>query len=159
MSVNLTVNGVTYAYPTNNDELWGVQATNWAVAVTSALATATSQGDLSPTTLVTIQNNQPTPTNVTGLLFDKAIVRSAEIEYYVYRVRGATEVLESGTIRVGFKTDADTWYLNRTSSLIDEVGVHFDITTSGQVTYTSTDISTSGTYAGAMRYRARVLPV
>lgn len=37
MSVNLTVNGTTYAYPSTGDEQWGTVATNWASAVTSGM--------------------------------------------------------------------------------------------------------------------------
>lgn len=37
MSVSLTVNGVTYAYPSTGDQSWGDAATNWAQAVTSGM--------------------------------------------------------------------------------------------------------------------------
>lgn len=37
MSVNLTVNGTVYAYPSTGDEQWGSVATNWASAVTSGM--------------------------------------------------------------------------------------------------------------------------
>ena len=37
MSVNLTVNGNTYAYPTKGNRGWGVPATEWAQAVTNGM--------------------------------------------------------------------------------------------------------------------------
>lgn len=37
MSINLTVNGVTYAYPETNDVDWGPDGTDWASAVTSGM--------------------------------------------------------------------------------------------------------------------------
>jgi len=37
MSINLTVNGVSYSYPQTGDSNWGVGATNWAQAVTSGM--------------------------------------------------------------------------------------------------------------------------
>lgn len=37
MAVNLVVNGVAYPYPNTADELWGDNATNWAIAVTSGM--------------------------------------------------------------------------------------------------------------------------
>lgn len=37
MSVTLTVNGVSYAYPSTGDQSWGDAATNWASAVTSGM--------------------------------------------------------------------------------------------------------------------------
>lgn len=37
MSVSLTVNGVTYAYPQLNDEGWAADVTGWATAVTAGM--------------------------------------------------------------------------------------------------------------------------
>lgn len=37
MTVNLTVNGVTYAYPETGDTNWGTEATDWATAVTQGM--------------------------------------------------------------------------------------------------------------------------
>lgn len=37
MSVNLTINGTTYAYPEQGDDDWGVEATDWAVGVTNGM--------------------------------------------------------------------------------------------------------------------------
>lgn len=37
MSVNLTVNGTVYAYPSTGDEQWGSVTTNWASAVTTGM--------------------------------------------------------------------------------------------------------------------------
>lgn len=37
MSVSLTVNGTTYAYPATGDSNWGAAATNWATAVTNGM--------------------------------------------------------------------------------------------------------------------------
>ena len=37
MSINLIVNGVSYAYPQQNDKNWGPSATNWASAVTHGM--------------------------------------------------------------------------------------------------------------------------
>lgn len=37
MSTPLTVNGITFLYPTANDQSWGQQATLWATAITAAV--------------------------------------------------------------------------------------------------------------------------
>ncbi len=37
MSIALTINGTTYAYPETNDQKWGPDATQWAQAVTSGM--------------------------------------------------------------------------------------------------------------------------
>lgn len=158
MPVPLTVSGVTYQYPTNNDTQWGLNATRWAVGVTQALSTVVVDGDLSPTALVQITNNNVSATNVAGLVFDKAVTRAAEVIYYIYRTRGVTEVVESGTLMLSYKTDLDVWYMSRTSHTDDDIGVELTVNSNGQIQYVSSDIATAGVYAGIMRYRARVIP-
>jgi microcystin-dependent protein len=37
MAINLTINGSTFQYPEQGDELWGANATDWAVAVTNGM--------------------------------------------------------------------------------------------------------------------------
>lgn len=159
MSVSLTVNGVSYDYPVENDQQWGSEATDWAIAVTDALASVTVPGDLPPPAVnVTIQNNQSVAQNVTDLVFDPGDVRAAEIEYWVYRLRDADERMESGTLRVRYKTNSGTWSLDQTYGG-DETGTVFDITAGGQVTYTTDNMTGSGgAYVGQMSYRAYALP-
>lgn len=55
MSIQLTVNGITYNYPELDDEGWGPDATNWALAITQGvltkaggLFTLTGELDLGP---------------------------------------------------------------------------------------------------------------
>lgn len=36
-TTNLTVNGITYAFPTEDDQNWGATVTNWATAVTNGM--------------------------------------------------------------------------------------------------------------------------
>lgn len=156
MAVPLTVSGVTYQYPVTDNQEWGTEATNWAIAMTDAMATAVQGGDLAPTILVTIQNGVSN-ISVTGLLFNSAITQSAKIEYYVYRTNDVTELAESGTIRIVFKDTLNEWSIDRTFQG-DDTGLDFDITPSGQIQYTSTTIGATS-YTGKMRYRALAVPV
>jgi hypothetical protein len=156
MAVNLTVKGVTYRYPVTQDENWGKNASDWAIAVTDALGTASVEGDLPPpdAAQASIQNNQASPVNVTDLIFDSATVRSAVVHYYVYRKHGATEVMETGILNLKY-VNSD-WTFSQESQG-DDTGVSLDITSGGQVQYTSTNLAGSP-YTGVMKYRAFALP-
>jgi len=160
MAVALTIGGVTFQYPNNNDELWGREATNWAIAVTNSLNSISVDGDLGPTISAAINNNVTTETNVSGLSVNVNDNRGFVIHYYVYRGRGSPtniELAEVGTIRGVYKTTAGTWELDNTYT--GDTEVEFSVTPTGQIQYTSSDISGTGTYFGQMRYRLYALPV
>ena len=153
--VPLVVNGVTYQYPVNDDISWGISATNWAIAVTDTLAIAVQAGDIGSSTQVTILESV-TDQAVTNLLFNNGVTRSGNIDYYVVRTKGSTEVDEVGSLRIIYKTQSSTWSIERQHSG-EDCNISFDINTSGQVTYTTTPIAGSGVYSGVMRYRARTV--
>lgn len=159
MPVTLTVAGVSYEFPTTGDELWGAEATDWAIAVTSELNSIIVDGDLGPTILVNIANNQASPANVTGLAFDPADIRSATIEYYVYRSydSGSQEVAESGTIYITYKDIANEWDFVQVGNNVTGSGVTLSITNAGQVQYISSNLTPSSGYNGKCKFRARVL--
>jgi hypothetical protein len=156
MAVNLSIKGVTYRYPTSNNEQWGTDATDWAIAVTEALGTVSVEGDIAPPTAsqASILNNQSTVANVTDLSFDSASVRSAVIHYYIFRKHGATEVMESGVITLRYVNSAWTFTQEYQG---DDTGVTLSITSSGQIQYIS-DNKTGTPYTGVMKYRAFALP-
>ena len=159
MTIPLTVNGTTYAYPSTSDELWGQQATGWSQAITIEVNKLIVPGDIGQDTLVNITNNQTVAAIVSNLAFDSSNVRAAFVEYYVYRTwnGGLNEVLEAGTLYIGFKDLANDWTITQIGQNIEQSGVIFDITPQGQVTYTSSNLTPTTNYSGTMKYRARVL--
>lgn len=160
MAVSLEVGGVTFQFPTNNGIQWGNSVTNWAIAVTDALQSVVVPGDIGPTTLASIGNNITTPTNVTNLNVSIATVRAFIVTYYIYRGRGTpdnSEYTEVGTMRGVYKPTAGTWDLDNTYT--GDADVEFSITQSGQIRYTSSNISGTGTYFGSMRFRLDAFPV
>lgn len=159
MAVPLTVNGITYNYPDANDELWANDATGWAQAMTIELNKLVVAGDIGQETLVTITNNQASPTSVSNLAFDSATIRAAFISYYVYRTwnGGLNEIVECGTLYVAFKDTANEWTITQVGQNIESSGVQFDITNGGQVTYISDNKTPNTNYSGSMKYRASVL--
>ena len=160
MSIPLTVQGVTFQYPVNSNELWGNEATNWAKAMTDAVQTLIVTGDLGALTLASIANNISVDANVSGLNVNVNNTRAFIVQYYVYRGRGSptnTELAEVGTLRGIYKPNSAEWVLDNTYSGDGEVD--FSITLAGQVQYTSSEITGTGTYFGTMRYRLAALPV
>jgi hypothetical protein len=155
--IQLVVNGQTYNYPENRDSpSWGEEATAWAEAVTDVLNNFVGDGDIIPT-VASISNNQSAATNVAGLFFNTASVRGAIVEYTIYRNTtgiGATELVETGSMCLGYKSVAGTWTLSILGG--GGAGVTFSVLNTGQVQYTSTDI-TGSSYSGTIKFRARAL--
>jgi hypothetical protein len=158
MPQNLVVNNNTFAYPIAGDEPgWGEAATGWAVEVTTALQSLEGVNDILQTTF-NIANNTSVAAEIVGLIFNAAQVRSAIVEYSVYRTgTGPTvELSETGTLHLIYKNGAavnSKWSIGRVF-FGDDAGVLFTMTDAGQVKYTSTNIS--GTYTGTMHFSAKV---
>ena len=89
-----------------------------------------SAGDIAETNF-SIANNQSAATNVTGLAFANATVRSFEAQVSVF-INATTPLYEMFTVR-GIQKAA-SWDLSYTS-LGDSSGVVFSITTAGQIQY------------------------
>lgn len=154
MAVTLTVNGTAYSYPQLNDTNWGENATNWATAVTSVLNGLSVTGDIGLTT-ASLANNQVAAADVTSLSFNSSTIRSATIEYSIYRLTGSFELSEAGILIITYTSTAATWEITRVSTAGSDSGVTLSITTLGQVQYISTNVAGTG-YSGQMKYRARV---
>lgn len=160
MPVSLVVNNVAFEYPIPGDSPgWGEGATDWAVEVTTVLNSFFGPNDIIQNT-ASISNNQASPTNITGLLFNTGQVRSAIVEYSVYRISTANPSghAESGTLTATYDNSAapgSKWSLIG-SDLNGNSGVTFTILDTGQFQYVSTDINSTG-YTGNMHFRARTL--
>lgn len=159
MSVNLTVNNNTFAYPTNGQEPgWGEGATAWAEAVTEVLNTLVAPSDILETSY-TIDNNVSVPLDVNRMLFDPGTVRAANITYAIYRTSTATPSgkVESGTIYLNYDNAAslgNKWSLSQQRH--GDSGVSFSVTDAGQIQYISSDIDNTG-YSGNIKFLAKTL--
>lgn len=109
-------------------------------------------GDINHTTF-SIANNQASPTNVTGLAFANASVRSAEVLYSVF-IDATSNLFETGVLYL-IQRDSE-WNLSQTVTG-DNTQVEFSVTALGQVQYTSANYT--GFSAGAMRFRAKTTEV
>lgn len=91
-------------------------------------------------TTTTVSNNS-SDQDVTGFIFDKATNIAGIYSYSCYRKTDSNEVIEVGTIHIGHRPSADTLGVTQFSG-VDDAGIEFDINEStGQVTYTTNDIT------------------
>lgn len=171
MAKNLSISGETFAYPENKDSPgWGVEATQWAEAVTNVLNGITSPFDILLTS-ANIANNQSTPANIPGFKLPPTTIRTCTVEYSIYRrilpplATNYDEYVESGQLIFMHKTyplaGNGSWEIVRTNggNSGPDFGVEFTITSTGQVQYTSDniDIAPIGTgYSGLIKFRVKV---
>jgi hypothetical protein len=159
MPISLVINGTSYNYPVSGENPeWGEDASAWAQAVTDALATLLSTGDILDTTS-TINNNISSPTNINGAIFDPGTVRAANLDYAIYRISTSNPSghAETGTLFLIYDDSAavnQKWQLSQRTN--GSSGVSFSITDNGQIQYISTDIGAIG-YVGNIKFRAKAL--
>ena len=149
----LIVGNEEFEFPLENENAgWGESVTDWATSVSDALLTVQQPNDITRSTAA-ILNNIAAPTAIPGFLFDTSEVISINSEYIITRttVSPANNLVESGTIQGNY--NGTDWSI--TVDSINNAGVTFDITSGGQVTYTSTNI-TGSSYAGQIIFRAKV---
>jgi len=152
----LIINNTPYDYPTSGDEPgWGGEATGWAEGVTNVLSDLLGPNDILETAF-NVANNQITDADVTGLIFNAASVRAAEITYSIFRLSSTnlSGKTEYGTIQLVYDNNLG-WSMNQ-GNILGNAGVSFTITPAGQIQYKSSDIG-SISYAGTMKFRAKTL--
>jgi hypothetical protein len=160
MSKTLIVNNIPFQYPTAGDEPgWGNSASAWAEAVTNVLSDLLGPNDILETAF-NIANNQSdnsgTNGDVTGLIFNAASVRAANISYSIYRISDSniSGKAETGTIQIVYD-NAVGWIINQ-GNILGSSGVTFTIMSTGQIKYKSTDIGSTN-YNGTLKFRAKTL--
>lgn len=104
----------------------------------------------------TIVNNNSVAADVESLVFDFAKVGQASVDYLIQRVTtggGAQEKIETGTLYLAYKPTSNTWVLSGGPTT---AGVTLTVTSSGQVQYTSSNL-TGTAYISKFTFRARTL--
>jgi hypothetical protein len=148
MSVTLIVNNTPFEYPEQGEQQpWGESATNWAIEVTDVLSSLSGSSDILETS-ASILNNQTTKANILGLFFDINTVRSFVVQGNINRTYGAglqkNEQFTLTGINVGSTFDIQ-------QDGIGESEVEISILPTGQLQYTSSDLSSG--LAGIMKFR------
>jgi hypothetical protein len=155
--VTVTLAGTTYQIPISGaNPPWGVQLQDYLEALAAAFNTVVGPADISETS-APIANNQSSPANVTGLSFDPSVVRASFVDYSIYITTNTTTAKEAGTLTMlydGTSPVNSKWSFTRESD--NDSGVVFSMLDTGQLQYTSPNISGSG-FSGVMTFRARAV--
>jgi len=155
MTKTLQIGSETFKYPvqgTNPAENWGEEASEWAEAVTDALATVQGPNDIL-TTEATLANNQAVAADISGLQFDTGDVRHVSIEFLIRREydSGSTVDVESGNIIGNY--DGTDFYISIDS--VGDSGVEVTVDATGQFQYTSDDKSNH--VSSSIKFKARTI--
>ena len=131
---------------------WAPALVQFAEAVETALSGLAGEYDVQPHVL-TLAQEANTNLDMPLLSFATSAVRSAFIQYSIYRVSSTSEEAEVGTLEVIYNSVDGTWEIGREGTGTDN-NVTFDITPAGQIRVTTTAID-GGTYtSGKISYRA-----
>lgn len=153
----VTPGAITLTAPSTNGQ-WVVSVCLASTAseivinpVASASAIYVVDSDIS----FTIANNQSSAANVTSLLFDGVSTRSFILDYSIYRqtATASSALAQVGQLRGVYNTQSATWFMSDDFSG-QNAGVTFSILSSGQIRYTSTNISGTS-YVGTLKYVVR----
>jgi hypothetical protein len=154
MSRNLQVGNDIYIIPDQGDNPpWGEDVSDWMSAVTDTLSNEVrGPNDILPTSS-NLANNQVTPANISGLIFDVSEVLSVEIKYYIKRIYNSntTTIVESGTIVGHF----DGSQFTITQDTTQDVGVEISVTNGGVFQYISSNLS--GHTSSIIRFKSKTL--
>lgn len=159
MSVAVTINNKTFNIPVpGEDPGWGEDTTGWIEEANKVIASLFGPGDILEAS-ASIANDQTTVQTVIGLAFDPGTVRSAVIEYSIYRTSTSTTSgkAETGKMEIVYDNNASAgnkWLLSQETT--GDSGVVLDITDAGQLEYTSSDIGATG-YTGTIKFIAKAL--
>ena len=147
--------GLITATPPSANGQWIIPsalAVSASEIVINPVASASSIYITDTETIFTIANNQSSASDITGLLIDPISTRSFIIDYIIYRQTdtGSSAVAQAGQLRGVYNTQSSTWFMSDDYSGQNS-GVVFSIISSGQIRYTSSNIS-GANYAGTLKY-------
>ena len=105
----------------------------------------------------TITNNQAVAADIEGMSFSAKTVSQAVVDFYIQRVTDSNEEITSGTFHATYLPASVDWALTMMGTPgPDAIGLTFSITDSGQVQYTSTNVTGTITIS-KITWRARTL--
>jgi hypothetical protein len=146
MATNLSINGINYTFPAEGENPpWGSDVADWAIAVTNVLGSLAGETDILNSSF-SMSDAVSSPLPIIGFSFDLLKVKTAIIDYAIYR-EASTEKVESGTLTL---TNTGT-SLNISRESTADVGIDLTIDVTGQFFYKSD----RGTGPATFKYRAK----
>lgn len=153
----VTLNNKSFVIPEPGQEPgWGEDVTAYLIELAEVLDFLLAPGDIVNST-ASILNNQTSPVDVVGLSFSNAETRSARATYQIKRSVAGNTLIQSGTLFLDWNPQTSNWVLTHDFTA-GNAGVTFTVLPSGQVQYTSTNLTGSG-YQGDIVFSAKTLPV
>lgn len=156
MSIQINIQGTLIDFPSSGQSPnWAPAIIEFAQAVEQALSGVVGPYDVPPQ-VIDIQNGV-SGVDVLALSFASSVVRSFQIRYSIYRESSVPSELEAEAGIILAVYDGSTWSLER-----DYMGnkpspsVTFSISGTGQVSYTSTSLTSLG-YSGKFSFAAQAL--
>lgn len=155
LAKTVILNNISFLIPESGDQNYAEELTDYLVELSTVLGTLQGPLDIINTTF-NFANNQVAPANIIGFIFPTASVTRFEAEYVITRSTALLTSNESG-ILIGTQGDSG-WSLSRkdvhaqNGQFDSVVGVTFDITSGGQITYTSEDLT--GQTLGTITFNA-----
>lgn len=151
MSV-VTIAGTDYNLATQGTNApWGSDLSDIITALVAVADSSQGAADILPTSF-SLTNNTAAPANIVGAAFDTSIVRSAILQYSIYISTSLNELSECGQIFITYKSVGNSWELAQ--NYAGSSGVVFTITPSGQLQYTSSNV-TGAAYSGKLKFSAK----
>lgn len=158
MSQDITIGGNVISFPSSGEPAdWSQPIIDFATDVQNALSGVVGPADITPQNYDISTFNGVTNQNIPALTFSTATVRSAVIQYDVYRTTSTSNAAESGTLTIYYNVNNGTgqkWEMVR--EFQGDGKISFSITDNGQVTFTSTALSGSS-HAGKVGFAARCI--
>lgn len=151
MSTQVTINGESFSIPSQGESPpWGQELSDLLTALVGVVNSTSGSADILLTSF-NVANNVASVANVTGATWDTSQVRSFIMEYSIYRSTTTTEESEVGNLYGTYKSSSGSWDLSETYG--GSSGIVFSITPSGQLQYTSSNLSGTG-YSGKLKFKA-----
>jgi hypothetical protein len=148
VAIQVYVNNIPFEIPVQGEQPpWGESLTDFLVEVATVLNSLKGTADILETSAI-ISNNVTTFRDIPDMKFNTATVRSFKVEGSIARTTDSTKLYEQFTL-TGLRTDSQ-WLLEQEG--IGNSGVIFDIDSSGQIQYKSTNMSGTN-YSGLIKFR------
>lgn len=153
MSTKVQIGNKSFNIPDPGEKVgYAEETTDYLVAIAEALASVQGPNDILQTSAA-LANNQSTLTTIPGLVFSTTNVLSIEVSFFIVRTfdSGSSTITNSGNILGSydgseFKISVDT---------DGDVGVEFNIDNTGQMFYTSSDLTDH--VSSTIVYKARTV--
>ena len=150
----ITIGNQTFKLPIDGRGNWGEEATAILEALAEASQLIQGPNDVLLST-ANLTNNQTVLENLGNLIFNTGQVLGVQIDFFIRRTynpgAGQLTITENGIILANY--DGTNWKFS--VEAVGDTGIDFNISPSGVVQYTSTNLS--GHISSIIRFKAKTI--